>query len=148
MTFFFCVDHGEWKTACLIYCQCCSAQSGGQNCLQRQASSVRDLLSPHGRSKLDNLGLMTALLDLNVMTVLSPNAGIHSSQCNTECKLFTILRRIDIATVYNRTMYIGWQAKTTITSKEYTKKIQYTVTTRTEATPTTHMLRLVRAGQT
>ena len=48
-------------------------------------SSVRDFLSPPGRLKLDNLRLMTALLDLNVMEILSPSAGAHSSQYSTEC---------------------------------------------------------------
>ena len=64
-------------------------------------SSVRNLLSP-GRPKLDNLGLMMALLDLNVMDALNRSACAHSSQCSTEWKLFTLLRYIDIATAYNR----------------------------------------------
>ena len=70
-------------------------------------SSFRDLLSPPGTyrpSKLDNLGLMTALLDFNVMEALSTSVGAHSSQCSTERKLFTLLRYIDIhvAIVYDR----------------------------------------------
>ena len=40
-------------------------------------SSVRDLLSPPGGPKLDNLALMTALLDLAEAS--SPSAGAHSS---------------------------------------------------------------------
>ena len=40
-------------------------------------SSVRDLLSPPGGSKLDNLGLMTALIDLAETS--PPNARAHSS---------------------------------------------------------------------
>ena len=94
-------------------------------------SSVRDLLSPAGRPKLDNLGL-TALLDLNVMEALNLSAGTHSShdQCSTEWKLFTLLRYIDIATAYARNYNIGWQAE--ITS---TYIVQYTATARTEVTP-------------
>ena len=54
-------------------------------------------MSPPGKCKLDNLGLMTALLDLNVMEPLSPSTGAQSSQCSTGWKLFIFLRHIDIA---------------------------------------------------
>ena len=40
-------------------------------------TSVRDLLSPPGGPKLDNLGLMTALFDLAEAS--RPNTAIHSS---------------------------------------------------------------------
>ena len=44
-------------------------------------SSVRDLLSPAGgpNYKLDNLGLMSALLDLAEFSRTSSSAGAHSS---------------------------------------------------------------------
>ena len=42
-------------------------------------SSVRDLLSPAGGPKLDNLGLMSALLDLAEFSRTSSSAGAHSS---------------------------------------------------------------------
>lgn len=45
-------------------------------------SSVRDLLSPPGGPKLDNLALMTALLDLAEASQ-SPGAGVHSSVAQT-----------------------------------------------------------------
>ena len=53
-------------------------------CLARTAfkdrlSSVRDLLSPAGGPKLDNLGLMSALLDLAEFSRTSSSAGAHSS---------------------------------------------------------------------
>ena len=51
----------------------------------RMLSSVRDFLYPPGRLKLDNLRLMTALLDLNIMETLSQSAGAHSFQYSTEC---------------------------------------------------------------
>ena len=44
-------------------------------------SSVRDLLSPLGGPKLNNLVLMTALLDLAEAS--SPNAGAHGSVAQT-----------------------------------------------------------------
>ena len=85
--------------------------------LNDRLSSVRDLLSPPGRSKLDNFGLTMALLDFNVMEVLSPSAGAHSSQCSTEWKLFTVLMDIDIAIQSMiESTNIGWEAETTITS--------------------------------
>ena len=40
-------------------------------------SSVRDFVSPPGGTKLDNLGLMTALLDLTEAS--RPRTGAHSS---------------------------------------------------------------------
>lgn len=45
-------------------------------------SSVRDLLSPPGGPKLDNLALMTALLDLAEASH-SPSPGAHSSMAQT-----------------------------------------------------------------
>lgn len=54
-------SHQLWRVeVCLVYCRWCSAQQGGEDCLHdHRLSSVRDLLSPSGRSKLDNLILMT-----------------------------------------------------------------------------------------
>ena len=46
-------------------------------------------MSPRGRSKLDNFGLMTVLFtDLKVMEALSPSAGAHTSQRSTRVKAF------------------------------------------------------------
>ena len=50
-------------------------------------SLVRDLLSPPGRPKHENLGLMTASLDLNA---LNPSAGTHNYQCSTDWKLLPL----------------------------------------------------------
>ena len=46
-------------------------------------SSVRDLLSPPGGPKLDNLALMTALLDLAEASRGHPSADAHSSMAQT-----------------------------------------------------------------
>ena len=47
-------------------------------------SSLRDLLSPLGGPKLDNLALMTALLDLEEASHCPTSAGAHSSMAHTD----------------------------------------------------------------
>ena len=46
-------------------------------------SSVKDLLSPPGGPKLDNLELMTALFDLAESSRSAVSAGAHSSVAQT-----------------------------------------------------------------
>ena len=58
-----------------------NVQQGMEDCLQQQAFFIQRRLSTPGRSKLDNLWLMTALLDLNIMEAMSPKVLVLTVLC-------------------------------------------------------------------
>ena len=59
------------------------ASEAARTAFKDRLSSVRDLLSPPGGPKLDNLALMTALLDLAEASHRPTSACAHSSMAQT-----------------------------------------------------------------